>query len=80
MTKEEERERNLKVHQDRGDIVRGDDGFYVFWPTTHFGYMHAYQLRWIADELDRLNEPWEKEIKEYFDNLAPEESAESYEF
>lgn len=80
MTEEEQKERCLNIHRERNDLIQGDDGFYVYWPLEPCGYICAHQLRWIADELDRLNEPWQKHLNEYFENLAPEESAEHYEF
>lgn len=37
------------------DIVAGDDGYFVFWPTSNKGALTARDLRIIADELDRGN-------------------------
>lgn len=59
------KERILKVAKD--DFVRGDDGYWIFWPTDYRGGYPAYMLHTIADELDRLNKDWDKEINEYFD-------------
>ena len=58
--------RILERANTEGDIVRGDDGFYVYWPRRA-GALPAYQLRALADELDRLNEPYEKELNKYFE-------------
>jgi hypothetical protein len=49
----------------RPDIVAEVDGLYYFF-LNNFTFLTAYQLRWIADELDRLNEPYQKEIDKYF--------------
>ena len=78
--KEKYKERVLSKIRKRKDICSAEDGFMVYCPTAFIGFHTAESLRIIADELDRLNEPWQKQINEYFDNLAPEESAESYEF
>ena len=43
------------------------DGFYYFDPNA-VGCFTAHQLRWIADELDQMNAPWEKQLDEYFKN------------
>ena len=48
------------------DIIPGDDGYYIFWPING-GAFTAHNLREIADELDRLNAPWDAEVKRYFD-------------
>jgi hypothetical protein len=59
---EAERLRCLKFLDDRGDFVTDVDGFVKFWPADQNGYLAAHHLRWIADELDRRNEPWQKII------------------
>jgi hypothetical protein len=48
------------------EVIAGDDGFYVYWPTNKFGTFDSRLLRQIADFLDWLNEPWQKQIEEYF--------------
>ncbi len=58
----------IEHHKEKMDIIPGPDGFYVFWPERILGAMGAPHLRVIADELDRLNAPWEKQINEYFDS------------
>lgn len=78
--KEKFKERVLEVIRTRGDIISSEDGFKVYWPLNPVGFLSAEALRIIADELDRLNEPWQKQINEYFDSLRPEESAKHYEF
>jgi hypothetical protein len=37
------------------------------------GSWSSYDLRVIADLLDDLNKPWDNQVKEYFNNLPPEE-------
>lgn len=52
------------------DIIRADDGFYVLWPITQKGYFTPHILRQIADLLDEMNEPWRKDIEEYFEKAG----------
>lgn len=46
-----------------GDIITGDDGYRVFWPDHRRGFLDAFALRVIADELDRLNKDWDEQVK-----------------
>lgn len=43
-----------------------EDGFYYFDPQPNLGVFSAHHLREIANKLDEMNEPWEKEIANYF--------------
>ena len=54
------------------NIVLDVDGFYYYWPDGN-GHYAPHHLREIADELDRMNEPWEKQIEEYFNNSKPKD-------
>lgn len=58
----------VKKATNKGDFVTGDDGFVVFWPEGQRGAFEAWHLRAIADELDRRNEKWLKQMNEYFEN------------
>jgi hypothetical protein len=63
---EQERLRVISVSRERGDFVQDVDGFFYFWPEEATeGYFSPHHLRWLADELDKLNEPWQKEIDDY---------------
>lgn len=59
-----DKERFIKAIED--DIYCEIDGFYVF--GTGKGCLYSYHLRWLADELDKKNEEWEKIIAEVRDN------------
>jgi hypothetical protein len=48
------------------EIIAGNDGFYVYWPTKQIGAFDSRLLRQVADFLDWLNEPWQQQIEEYF--------------
>lgn len=39
-------------------IYREVDGFYYFDPLPGQGCYSAHNLRWLADVLDKMNEPW----------------------
>ena len=49
------------------DIVRDVDGCYYYWPSAGVGAFSGWMLRAIADELDRLNRPYEEQIAKFFD-------------
>jgi len=56
----------------RKDIYMEVCGYYVFRPSNQ-GFMYEYALREIADYLDELNEPWDKQVKEYFEQQRNKE-------
>lgn len=46
----------IEQHHKDGDFVLLDTGFYTFWPNSQtMGAMASHHLRWVADELDKLN-------------------------
>ena len=57
----------IEKSQERGDFVTGDDGFVIFWPEGQRGAFEAWHLRAIANELDRRNESWLKQMNEFFE-------------
>lgn len=58
--------RVIRVCTENREIVCGDDGFYVYWPTCNKGSLTEHDLRIIANHLAKLNEPWIKQIDECF--------------
>lgn len=46
-----------------GWCYREVDGFYVFIPFAKGGYYPSYLLRAVADYLDELNEPLNKQLE-----------------
>jgi hypothetical protein len=44
------------------DMVTGEDGYVVYWPSENRGSWSAHHLRIIADELDRRNAKWDAEL------------------
>jgi len=60
MTEWNMRERILK-HAEK-DIFPMDDGFY-YWGPCGGGGISSYELRIIAEELDRRNKDWEETIE-----------------
>ena len=40
------------------------DGYYYFWSNNDSGCWGSYELRMIADALDKINKPYDDHIKE----------------
>lgn len=55
----------IKLIEEAGDFIIGDDGFVIFWPSDR-GAFTAHNLREIADELDKRNKEWEEQLQAYF--------------
>jgi hypothetical protein len=51
-----------KIHK---EIEPLEDGFFYYFPDKAGG-LSSHVLRLIADELDKKNESWERQIAEYF--------------
>lgn len=62
---EKERRRIIEIIDERGEFVMDVDGYIYYWPQGQ-GCLAPHHLRWIADELDRRNKPWDDEINRYF--------------
>lgn len=63
----------VSVAEESGEFVTLEDGFVYYWPKG-VGAIPAYQLRQLADELDKRNAEWEKQINEYFDKQVENEN------
>lgn len=51
-----------------GELIIMEDGYFQFWPNEELsGYQTSWQLRLIADIMDELNEPWDKELAAYIE-------------
>lgn len=44
-----------------GKCYREVDGYYIYEPAT-IGQFNEYSLRLIADFLEQLNKPWDKQV------------------
>jgi hypothetical protein len=55
-----------------GQALMDVDGFWYYYPVTNGGWSSSHNLRQIADLLDGLNAPYEKELAAYFDSLPKE--------
>lgn len=53
-------ERVLRMANERGDFVRGDDGYTMYWPTNEAsrGGLYSWCLRLLADEMDKRDAAW----------------------
>jgi hypothetical protein len=49
-----------------GEVFVKEDGFYDWWPDKKGGYLPAEVLYAIAQTLDDLNEPYRKELEDFF--------------
>lgn len=56
----EAQKRNI-VEKCISDMVVFDDGFWHYW-IENKGALSSFALRTIADELDRINKPWQDQI------------------
>ena len=66
-TIEEYRQRIIRISDERKEFVTDVDGFVYWWPDgSPNGHLASHHLRWLADELDRRNEKWQKNIDDYF--------------
>lgn len=64
MSRDDAIARLLKIVNDRGEFMELEDGYVHWWPSdgTRGGAISAWQLRAIADELDRRNQVWDAVI------------------
>ena len=70
---EEDRKRLIARAYARGEILIDDSGYHRYWPKG-FGYVSAHHLRWIADELDRINAPWDAEVQQAMSKVNEKET------
>jgi len=68
--REEKKKRLIDIIEERQEVIVGDDGFYYYWPEQNRGFLSSDDLRIIADYIDEINEPWQKNIDEYFAKQA----------
>lgn len=45
------------------EIIKSDDGYFVWWPEKSNGYLESSDLRAIADHLDERNKEWDAKCK-----------------
>ena len=69
---EREKDRIIQICRDLNEFDTLDDGFEAWFPSKCHSFIRAYELRLIADELDRLNEPMRNSVDNYFkgDNVS----------
>lgn len=56
-----DRDRILNLIAARSEIFHLEDG-YLYWEPVGNGCFSAWELRVIADELDKRNKPWDDHI------------------
>lgn len=67
MSAEEDKAQFLSDVYRYDDITTGGGTFYAYYSGDTKGYLTAQQLRWLADEVDRLNAPLDKSLGEYLE-------------
>lgn len=60
MSREEHHQKVLRAVED--DLIRAEDGYFVFWPMHTRGFLRPGDLRIIADELDKRNRLWHDKV------------------
>jgi hypothetical protein len=70
------RQKLIDLVDERKEFVLDVDGFLYYWPSPNLGHLSSCQLRWIADELDKRNKPWQDQIEKDFAALPEFNSAE----
>jgi len=61
-----EHARILAEADKRKEFVTGEDGYVVYWPAKLGGAYSSWVMRLIADELDRRNADWDRQMQETF--------------
>jgi hypothetical protein len=56
----------IRMADERREFIQLEDGFIYWVPTENKGAFAPYILRILAQEIDRRNAPWQKQIDEYF--------------
>lgn len=61
----------------KDDIIQDVDGYYYFWPTANRGHHNSVGLRIIADHLDEINNPWDADIRQFFEKEQADDRQQS---
>lgn len=69
---EDDRKRLIDMVHERREIIMDVDGYHYYWPSGN-GHLAPHQLRWIADELDRVNAPWDAEVQQAMNRVNERE-------
>lgn len=65
--------RAVRMTEERGEFVTGDDGYVVFWPEgSPHGALSSADLRILADELDRRNASWDEQVRNDLSRIEAE--------
>lgn len=67
-----ESERVIRMAHERKEFGPLEDGFFYWFPAGAGG-LTSGGLRVLADELDRMNKPWEATVNSYFEGQPPDE-------
>lgn len=59
----------IKTIDNNDEFVREVDGYIYYNPTKTTGFLSSHELRWIADELDLRNKPWNEVTDSFFNSI-----------
>jgi hypothetical protein len=69
---EDERARVVSISAAREEFVTFEDGYSHWWPSgSANGALSSWHLRVLADELDRRNRSWDKQVRKGLDRSNP---------
>ena len=60
---EDLKEKVIRMTEERNEFVTLEDGYVHFWPSGCYGAFGPFELRILADELDRRNKDWDKQVQ-----------------
>ena len=63
----------IDMARERGEFIRDVDGFTYWQLSPNSGHLSAWMLRALADELDRINGPWERFVSKGLSKTVPVE-------
>lgn len=68
---EDERARVISISTQREEFVTFEDGYCHWWPAgSQNGALSSWHLRVLADELDRRNLRWDRQVRKGLERLA----------
>lgn len=78
LSMEDAQKRIVAFAHNKGEFETLHDGYQYYWPSAAGGgAFSSWMLRALADELDRLNADWDKQVREYFDRHQKEATKDS---
>lgn len=54
-----------------GELIEGVDGYWAFFPETRGGYWEGWILQELANKLDLVNGPWDRQLRRFLRDSRP---------